>query len=93
MVFSLLRRLAGLEKPSQDNVEYINPTISIWPSLITSETTLVGITTNSTLGTEKAVKRCHRAELTEFSVSPTKTTAKHSQCRNARSLICGYTGL
>src|SRR5271166_7188652 len=32
MVFSLLRRLAGLEKPAQDNAEYINPTISIWPS-------------------------------------------------------------
>jgi hypothetical protein len=51
MVFSLLRRLAGLEKPAQDNAEYINPTISIWPSLITSETALVGITTNSTFGT------------------------------------------
>jgi hypothetical protein len=29
MVFSLLRRLAGLEKPSQDNAEYINPTKGI----------------------------------------------------------------
>jgi len=56
MVFSLLRRLAGLEKPSQDNAEYINPTISIWPSLITSETTLVGITINSTLGTKTYAK-------------------------------------
>ena len=55
MVFSLLRRLAGLEKPSQDNAEYINPTISIWPSLITSETTSVGITINSTLGTKCGV--------------------------------------
>src|SRR6516165_6677311 len=55
MVFSLLRRLAGLEKPSQDNAEYIKPTISICPSLITSETTLVGITINSTLGTKCGV--------------------------------------
>jgi hypothetical protein len=49
MVFSLLRPIAGLEKPSQDNAEYINPTISIWPSPITSKTTSVGITINSTL--------------------------------------------
>jgi hypothetical protein len=51
MVFALLRPIAGLEKPSQDNAEYINPTISIWPSPITSKTTSVGITINSTLGT------------------------------------------
>src|SRR6516164_3130207 len=56
MVFSLLRRLAGFEKPSQDNAEYINPTISIWPSQITSETTSVGITINSTLGTKSSAK-------------------------------------
>jgi hypothetical protein len=42
MVFSLLRPIAGLEKPSQDNAEYINPTISIWPSPIASKTTSVG---------------------------------------------------
>jgi hypothetical protein len=56
MVFSLLRRRAGLEKPSQDTAEYINPTISIWPSQITSETTSVGITINSTLGTKNYAK-------------------------------------
>jgi hypothetical protein len=56
MVFSLLRPIAGLEKPSQDNAEYINPTISIWSSPITSKTTSVGITINSTLGTKTYAK-------------------------------------
>jgi len=56
MVFSLVRCLTGLKKPSQDNAEYINPTISIWPSLITSETTSVGITINSTLGTKSRAR-------------------------------------
>jgi len=51
MVFSFVRPFAGLEKPSQDNAEYINCEIAIWPSLITRRATLLGITMNSTLGT------------------------------------------
>src|ERR1700730_9807952 len=41
-----------LEKPSQDNAEYINSGIASWPSLITSGATLLGITMNSRLGTK-----------------------------------------
>src|SRR6516164_3323724 len=58
MVFSLVRCLTGLKKPSQDNAEYINSRIVSWPSLITSGATLLGITMNSTLGTMGAVKGC-----------------------------------
>src|SRR6516225_6948400 len=39
MVFSLVRCLTGLKKPSQDNAEYINSGIVSWPSLITSGAT------------------------------------------------------
>jgi hypothetical protein len=35
MVFSFARRFAGLEKPSQDNAEYINAGIALWPSRAT----------------------------------------------------------
>ena len=59
MVFSLVRCLTGLKKPSQDNAEYINSGIVSWPSLITSGAILLGITMNSTLGTLDAVK-AHR---------------------------------
>src|ERR1700674_197212 len=51
-----------LEKPSQDNAEYINSGIASWPSLITSGATLLGITMNSRLGTTATVKpspRCN----------------------------------
>jgi hypothetical protein len=56
MVFSFVRPFAGLEKPSQDNAEYINCEIAIWPSLITRRATLLGITMNSTLGAENRFK-------------------------------------
>jgi hypothetical protein len=35
MVFSFGRRFAGLEKPSQDNAEYINAGIALWPTRAT----------------------------------------------------------
>jgi hypothetical protein len=35
MVFSFARRFAGLEKPSQDNAEYLNGGIASWPSRAT----------------------------------------------------------
>jgi hypothetical protein len=35
MVFSFGWRFAGLEKPSQDNAEYINGGIAFWPNRAT----------------------------------------------------------
>jgi hypothetical protein len=35
MIFSFARRFAGLEKPSQDNAEYLNGGIASWPSRAT----------------------------------------------------------
>jgi hypothetical protein len=35
--------LTGLEKPSQDNAEYINSGTAIWSSLATKGATLLGI--------------------------------------------------
>ena len=56
MVFSLLRCLTELEKPSQDNAEYINSGIGSGPSIVTSGPPLLGITMNSRLGTESSAK-------------------------------------
>jgi hypothetical protein len=63
MVFSLLRCLTGLEKPSQNNAEYINSGIGSGPSLVTSGPTLLGITMNSRLGTENLGKAVLKARL------------------------------